>query len=210
MIEIAEPKEKIIPLSDIVLSYTSQISRISEATLKGRSRRWATVRWRHIAMTAALRCFEVSLSEVGEWFNRDHSTVIHGRDRILDEIASRTDRGHAMDKDLTELCRRLLAYKGGIAYQKDEITDENAKREIDFLHNELKRANIESTQAQSEAKRLKVVISNLINSIAQAEQPDWPRIEKLGQEIGWEGVMSYFRAWIDTQQGRTIPRRLTQ
>ena len=59
------------------------------------------VRARHVAMTVAVRATPLSLPQIGRCFNRDHTTILHARDKIeqqaqddpslareLDEIAS--------------------------------------------------------------------------------------------------------------------------
>lgn len=51
---------------------------VSVAALKGRSRRQLPARARMLAMYLAWELTPLSLSQIGRYFDRDHTTVLHG------------------------------------------------------------------------------------------------------------------------------------
>jgi hypothetical protein len=61
---------------------------MTRAQLVGRKRVANCVLARHIAMALSLQMLRNgSLMQVGRWFNRDHTTVLHARERIKEKIA---------------------------------------------------------------------------------------------------------------------------
>jgi chromosomal replication initiator protein len=60
---------------------------------------------RHVAMLLSLEMLQGSLPQVGRWFNRDHSTVLHARERMRRKIA--VDRKFA--RQVAELRRAIIA-----------------------------------------------------------------------------------------------------
>ena len=76
------------------------------AQLLGRSHLPRIVLPRHIAMLLCLEMLSgASLSEVGHWFGRDHTTVLHARERLRRRIAA--DRKFA--KQVEELRRIIIS-----------------------------------------------------------------------------------------------------
>ena len=57
--------------------------------VRTKSRKKTVALARHIAIYIA--CEEFSLPEVGEYFERDHSTIIHSRKKIGDDLARYQD-----------------------------------------------------------------------------------------------------------------------
>jgi chromosomal replication initiator protein len=60
---------------------------LTRAQLLGRRRLPHLVLPRHIAMLLSLEMLHASLPQVGHWFGRDHSTVLHARERMRRRIA---------------------------------------------------------------------------------------------------------------------------
>ena len=79
---------------------------LTRAQLLGRSHLPHIVRARHLAQ---LLCLEMlpgaSLPQVGLWFGRDHSTVLHARERMRRKIAVNRD----FAKQVEKLRRRIIA-----------------------------------------------------------------------------------------------------
>lgn len=84
-----------------ILASASRLSNFTEAGLSGPSRSRAMTGWRQVAF-AALRLVDppVSFSAIGRHFARDHSTVMHGVERVLSD---------------PELARKARAVAAGIA-----------------------------------------------------------------------------------------------
>jgi chromosomal replication initiator protein len=76
---------------------------ISRAHLLGRRRLPHIALPRQIAMLLCLEMLHGSLPQVGRWFGRDHTTVLHARDRMRRRIA--VDRKFA--KQVADL-RRII------------------------------------------------------------------------------------------------------
>jgi chromosomal replication initiator protein len=60
---------------------------LTRAQLLGRRRLPHIVLARHIAMLLCIEMLQASLPQVGEWFGRDHTTVLHARDAMGRKIA---------------------------------------------------------------------------------------------------------------------------
>jgi chromosomal replication initiator protein len=79
---------------------------VARARLLGRRRQPRIVLARHVAILLCLEMIRgASLNMVGLWFHRDHTTVLHARERMRRKIA--TDRKFA--KQIEELRRVILA-----------------------------------------------------------------------------------------------------
>lgn len=72
---------------DRIARRVSERWRVSLTALKGKSRLANVVRARQVAMHVARRTGR-SLTEIGRYFGRDHSTVSHGCDKIAEAILS--------------------------------------------------------------------------------------------------------------------------
>ena len=75
------------------------------AELLGPCRLPHIVRARHIAMLLCLEMLGASLPEVGRWFHRDHTSVLHARERMRRRIA--IDRAFAVQVE--ELRQTIIA-----------------------------------------------------------------------------------------------------
>jgi chromosomal replication initiator protein len=78
---------------------------LTRGQLLGRRRLPRFVMARHVAMLLCLEMLHASLPQVGRWFGRDHSTVLHARERMRRKIA--VDR--KFGKQVADLRRRISA-----------------------------------------------------------------------------------------------------
>lgn len=78
-------KQKHISIDDIQQIVADKYS-IKLSDLKGKSRKKEIVKPRHIAMYLARDILDDSLVTISNAFSRDHTTVMHGIDKVKDEI----------------------------------------------------------------------------------------------------------------------------
>ena len=72
---------------------------LSRAQLLGRRRLPHIVLARHIAMLLCLEMLRgVSLPQVGRWFHRDHTSVLHARDAMRRKIAVDPEFGRQVEE----------------------------------------------------------------------------------------------------------------
>ena len=77
---------------------------LTRGQLLGRRRLPRFVLARHLAMLLCIEMLEGSLPQVGRWFHRDHSSVLHARERMRRRIA--VDRKFAKQ---VEKLRRIVS-----------------------------------------------------------------------------------------------------
>lgn len=76
---------------------------LTPADLKGRSRFRRIARPRQITMFLCRELTGQSLTQIGTYFNRDHTTVIHASDRITELLTQKPKVAEYVD-----LCRALV------------------------------------------------------------------------------------------------------
>lgn len=76
---------------------------VKVSDLKGKSRKATLTRPRQVAMSIASELTSLSTTQIGEAFNRDHSTVIHARRKV--EELRKADPN--LDEDYTSILTRL-------------------------------------------------------------------------------------------------------
>jgi chromosomal replication initiator protein len=88
-VEIAERAlEDLLPQTggeispDFILEETASYFSVTRADLSGKSRSRQLTTARHVAMYLARECTGLSLIKIGELFDRDHTTVLHGIKKI--------------------------------------------------------------------------------------------------------------------------------
>jgi chromosomal replication initiator protein len=84
----ADPKQGNMSI-EIIQRVVAEDYHLTPNDLKGKKRSSGIVKPRQIAMYLCRELTEYSITEIGEAFNKDHSTVIHSSDKI--EEASRSD-----------------------------------------------------------------------------------------------------------------------
>ena len=94
---------------------------IESEGLNGRSREQFYVFRRHYLCYALYRTQELTLSEIGKIFNRDHSTVLHS---IRKHEELKDDR---LYKKMTESCSQLMSEPVTFTRQRRNIFDDIAK-----------------------------------------------------------------------------------
>ncbi|GAB4547273.1 MAG: chromosomal replication initiator protein DnaA [Anaerolineae bacterium] len=96
-------RQENVTLEDI-LRIVARHYRIGEGDLIGRSRRKEVVLARHVAMYLARQEMTESLPKIGQSLGgRDHTTVMHG----IDKIASQIETDHALRRDVMAIRERL-------------------------------------------------------------------------------------------------------
>jgi chromosomal replication initiator protein len=78
---------------------------LTRGQLLGRRRQRHIVLARHIAMLLAVEMLQASLPQVGRWFHRDHTSVLHARDVMRRRIAA----DHRFAKQVEHLRQSIRA-----------------------------------------------------------------------------------------------------
>ncbi len=76
---------------DLILDVTAEVSGYTKDQLLSGSRKRALVQYRKIAMHLAREMTNHSLAELGSFFDRDHTTVLHAVNSSQDLLAERTE-----------------------------------------------------------------------------------------------------------------------
>ncbi|HEY7667462.1 MAG TPA: chromosomal replication initiator protein DnaA [Actinomycetota bacterium] len=103
--------QDLIPQTDndipppLILEETARYFSLSTADLMSKSRSRPLTQARHIAMYLTRECTGLSLVKIGEIFGgRDHTTVLHGINKVEDEMRAR-DQTFRQVQDLTRIIR---------------------------------------------------------------------------------------------------------
>jgi len=81
---------------------------ISKQDLVGRKRNKEIVEPRQVCIYLMWSLLTIPLSTIGQVFSRDHTTIIHARDKILDQV-----KNHPPTKKvITEITQRIREYVG--------------------------------------------------------------------------------------------------
>lgn len=94
-------KSDILPSPDLIIQEVAKFYSIDEEAIRGQSRMKETNSARQIAMYIIRNMTNLSLSDIGQEFKRDHTTVLHAINRI-DEQAKR-------DNELSEIIKDIRA-----------------------------------------------------------------------------------------------------
>lgn len=69
-----------------ILERISEVTDIPVESIVGKSHKREYVEARHIAMFITLQRTDLSLKKIGKIYRRDHSTVCHARDTVMDRL----------------------------------------------------------------------------------------------------------------------------
>ncbi|MBP1737265.1 MAG: chromosomal replication initiator protein DnaA [Oscillospiraceae bacterium] len=94
-------KSDILPSPDLIIQEVAKFYTIDEDAIRGQSRMKETNTARQIAMYIIRNMTNLSLTDIGQEFKRDHTTVLHAINRI-DEQAKR-------DNELSEIIKDIRA-----------------------------------------------------------------------------------------------------
>jgi chromosomal replication initiator protein len=94
-------KSDILPSPDLIIQEVAKFYSIEENAIRGQSRMKETNTARQIAMYIIRNMTNLSLTDIGQEFKRDHTTVLHAINRI-DEQAKR-------DNELSEIIKDIRA-----------------------------------------------------------------------------------------------------
>ncbi|AVL99165.1 chromosomal replication initiator protein DnaA [Gordonia iterans] len=86
-----------------IIAITADYYNISVDDLRGTGRKSPLVTYRQIAMYLCRELTDLSLPQIGEAFNRDHTTVIHANRKISEKIGTSTD----IYNDVSQLTERI-------------------------------------------------------------------------------------------------------
>lgn len=82
MKDIIRDKADFLPSPDVIIEEVGKFYNFSAEEIKGKSRNKPLVMARQVAMYETRRLTALPLEEIGEAFNRDHTTVMHAIDRV--------------------------------------------------------------------------------------------------------------------------------
>ena len=75
--------------SSAVICSVAAAARVSPGELMGHSRRQPTARLRQVCMYILRRDMDLSYTQIGRIFNRDHTTVMHGVKRVSEILGGK-------------------------------------------------------------------------------------------------------------------------
>ncbi len=90
---------------EVILDETATHFRLTRDDLVSKSRSRPLTTARHVAMYLARECTGLSLLKIGEVFERDHTTVMHGINKVQELMKARG----TMFRDVQDLTRKIRA-----------------------------------------------------------------------------------------------------
>ena len=105
MNEIVETHPGLRPTPDYVLGKVCEYYRAEKSDVLGKGRQAQLVQVRQVGMYIVRKMTDISLQAVGDFFNRDHSTVMHGVEKIEKDRAANP----ALDTEITEIMENIRA-----------------------------------------------------------------------------------------------------
>lgn len=124
---------KILVPKDFVVDYVCNIFGVSFDELESPNRSRRLVKARQALTCLILEYTEMSLSEIGRMMNRDHSTIIHLRDKMTHDLTH--------DENLKEKYNKLKSLIEGNEKNFNPLTEKNKQqkqlpepKQIDFIH----------------------------------------------------------------------------
>lgn len=104
-VEMPEYTPNIVIRMGVVMKLASKYFGMSAQDLVSDKRSLKYIMPRHVTMYLAKNLTNLSYPQVGAWFNRDHTTIIHGCDKIAKEIETNTRIKKYVD-EITALCQK--------------------------------------------------------------------------------------------------------
>lgn len=98
--DLFKDKSEFIPTPDIIVEECAKYYTLRSEDLKGQSQSKNTVLARQISMFLIRRLTRYTLQDVGAFFNRDHTTVMHSLKKIEDMLAKSNELNQII-KDIT-------------------------------------------------------------------------------------------------------------
>ena len=94
-------KEQAVPTPDLIISEVCRFYSIEEQVLRGTLKNKNTAEARQVAMYLCRKLTNLSLPDIGREFGRDHSTVLHGLNKIERLMADSTSGLQDNIRDIT-------------------------------------------------------------------------------------------------------------
>jgi hypothetical protein len=189
-----------------ILEAASNISGLSVGELKERRRFKQLVYWRGLAQSAARFVFEGSYRLIGEAFGQHHATTINAIRQINRRIND-SEPGSTIRKDYNRMTWAMIAGKKNIKLPSNVIVihednrDQYRMQSIDRQRDEMVKALTQT------AKETSIKDSP---DYVEAGVPDWNRIEEAARFIGLDAAIQQMKAWLDSNEGKVIPKRVTE
>lgn len=102
-VELYSPN--IVIRMNLVMRIGARYFNMSQSELVSAARSTKYITPRHIIMYLAKELTNLSFPQIGAWFNRDHSTIIHGHDKIAEMIKNNNQIKKYVD-EITILCQK--------------------------------------------------------------------------------------------------------
>ena len=93
-------KAETLPTPDLIISEVCRFYNISEDTIRSTQKNKGTAEARQIAMFLIRSMTNLSLPDVGKEFNRDHTTVMHGVNKIEELLKDKTNPLNDVIRDI--------------------------------------------------------------------------------------------------------------
>lgn len=104
-VEVEQFSPNITIRMGLVMRLGSRYFNMTQAELVSAARSTKYIMPRHIIMYLAKTLTNLSYPQIGAWFNRDHTTIIHGYDKIADLIKTNNQIKKYVD-EITVLCQK--------------------------------------------------------------------------------------------------------
>ncbi|MCL2030105.1 MAG: chromosomal replication initiator protein DnaA [Oscillospiraceae bacterium] len=101
--EIVEKHPGLRPTPDYVLGKVCEYYRADKSDVLGKGRQARLVQVRQVGMYIVRKMTDISLQGVGDFFNRDHSTVLYG----VEKMERDRDSNPALDTEITEIMENI-------------------------------------------------------------------------------------------------------
>lgn len=110
-------------LSHTIISNFCAMSDVNLTELKSKSRKREIVKTRQRLFWGLRFMTAMSLNEIGDLFNRDHATVLHGSRKVMDELS---DKVYGLDETKSFMSEIILNIKHELdyrSYSQDDVSE---------------------------------------------------------------------------------------
>lgn len=104
-VEVEQYAPNLVIRMNLVMRIGSRYFNMTQAELVSQARSTKYITPRHIVMYLAKELTNLSYPQIGAWFNRDHSTIVHGHDKIKDMIKTNNQIKKYVE-EITVLCQK--------------------------------------------------------------------------------------------------------
>lgn len=90
-----------LPTPDLIISEVARFHNLDESTIRSTQKSKGTVEARQLAMYLIRKLTNLSLPDIGKEFNKDHTTVLHGINKVEKAMADSTNPINDIIRDIT-------------------------------------------------------------------------------------------------------------